>query len=109
MSRYLRMAAVQLEYAPTMRSPSGAWIPAEPLAPTRPLDEFDDDSSLHRLLGRQGAPERARFQDVINSTESAYHAFITAHLREILSFCHKHAVDLVVLPEYSVPAACVEA
>lgn len=95
----LRLAAVQLDLLPWLRTQSGAWWPAEPL--------ITPD-------GREPAPELTVRKLLAHNSRSAYRAVeeIAAEttadrLDEVLRFLAEWKVDLAVLPEYALPITCL--
>jgi tetratricopeptide (TPR) repeat protein len=97
----LRLATVQLDFVPWLRTNSGAWWPAEPL--------ITPD-------GREPAPELTVRKLIARDSRSAYRAVeeiaaeaIADRLEEVLRFLAEWEVDLAVLPEYALPATCLPA
>jgi uncharacterized protein DUF4158 len=48
-------------------------------------------------------------EKTMKESRQAYVANLTEKIREIMTFCYRHEVDLVVFPEYSVPLEALEA
>jgi hypothetical protein len=101
--RSLRIASVQFSFRPNMMSSQGArWIPTEPNSQLDPLSTSRNWLALQDLdITDEGA------NDVLGSCESEsyriYEENLILKIKQVLEYCRSNGVDLVVLPEYSVP------
>ncbi len=106
---HLRIAAVQLDYQPVTRTSVGGWRLDEPLAPLHPLDDVSQPGFLLDTLKIRDRLLRDICEKAMKESRHSYIANLTEKLREIMTFCYRNKVDLVVLPEYSVPLESLEA
>ena len=100
----LRVAAIQLDYAPNMTTAVGNyWLPDEPAAVTPPLDPFADALSMRRLAEWDMPPAvQAR---LLNYNQKLMQDQFDLRLRQILDYCAGQSCDLVVFPEAAIPAS----
>jgi|GEM_PF-2307121 len=99
----LRIAAVQLDYQPVTRNIGAGWRLDEPLSPLNPLAEPDQPKSLLSNLRNEHPYCRDVCEKLMQESRLTYTNNLTEKLREILTFCFRNAVDIVVFPEYSIP------
>jgi hypothetical protein len=100
----LRVAAVQLDYAPNMTTAVGNyWLPDEPAAVTSPLEPFADSLSIRRLA-EWGLPPAAQAR-MLNQNRKLMQDQFDLRLRQILDYCAGQSCDLVVFPEAAIPAS----
>lgn len=102
----LRIAVVQLDYTPNTETfNSKRWLPDEPLLDlAAPADiEFslvegavDDDPSV-----------RQHTEAILRQASREREADLDRKIKQILEFCVRHKVDIVVFPEASIPAVLV--
>ena len=102
----LRVAAVQLDYAPNMTTAVGNyWLPDEPAAVTPPLDSFADADGLSiRQLAEWDLPPAAQSR-LLNENQKLMQDQLDLRLRQILDYCAGQSCDLVVFPEAAIPAS----
>lgn len=106
---HLKIAAIQLDYQPVTRTSVGGWRLDEPLAPLDPLADVAPPSFLLDSLKGRDRLLKDVCERTMKETRQTYMANLTEKLREIMTFCYKHKVDLVVFPEYSIPLEAIEA
>lgn len=99
----LRIAAVQLDYQPVTRNIGAGWRLDEPISPLNPLAEPDRPSSLLSNLKNEHPYCRDVCEKLMQESRATYTTNLTEKLREILTFCFRNNVDIVVFPEYSIP------
>src|SRR5947209_429489 len=99
----LRIAAVQLDYQPVTRNIGAGWRLDEPLSPLNPLAEPDQPQSLLSNLKNEHPYCRDVCERLMQHSRESYTSNLTEKLREILTFCFRNDVDIVVFPEYSIP------
>ncbi|SNS13001.1 type IV secretory system conjugative DNA transfer family protein [Actinomadura mexicana] len=102
----LRLAAVQLDYIPNMRTrQADYWLPDEPLIGIKSIPVESDDTALNDLdLGDEFEDQTDTAVSVIRR---ARHRSSELKLKQILEFCSDHQVDVVVFPECSVSAELI--
>ncbi len=104
----IRIAAVQLDYQPCVRTLTGSWRLDEPLSPSDPFQNVTQpDYLLSSLKTLSGCREVC--DSLIKETGELYLDNISSKLREILDFCYSNKVDLIVFPEYAVPVRAIPA
>ena len=102
----LRIAAVQLNYQAIGRT-GEFWRLDEPLMAADPFVPISKSDYLLKQLEKSHAslahlcPEMAAF------SRQEYIANLERKLKEILTFCYGHKVNVVVFPEYSIPPLLV--
>jgi Helicase HerA, central domain len=100
----LRVAAVQLDYAPNMTTAVGNyWLPDEPADVMPPLEPFPDSLSIRRLA-EWGLPQAAQ-QRLLNQNQKLMRDQFDLRLRQVLDYCAGQSCDLVVFPEAAIPAS----
>jgi len=99
----LRIAAVQLDYQPVTRNTGAGWRLDEPLSPLNPLAEPDHPHSLLSNLKNEHPYCRDVCEKLMQDSRISYTNNLTEKLREILTYCFRNKVDIVVFPEYSIP------
>src|ERR1700678_399014 len=100
----LRVAAIQLDYAPNMTTAVGNyWLPDEPAAVKPPLEPFADVLSTRRLAEWDMPPVvQTR---LLNYNQKLMQDQFDLRLRQILDYCAGQSCDLVVFPEAAIPAS----
>lgn len=103
----LRVAALQLDFIPNVLTSQGSlWVPAEPVLGDDAIPSYPGDSAatVHSLtshLPNQIGHLLGRLNDL--AADPARKA-----LEQSLGWCVERNVDLVVLPEYSVPVGALD-
>lgn len=98
----LRVAAVQLEYAPNMTTAIGNyWLPDEPTAVGPPLDPVREGLAMRRLVDRD-LPSAAHTM-LLNKNRKLMQDQFDLRLKQILDYCASQFCDLVVFPEAAIP------
>lgn len=100
---YLRVAAVQLDFQPVARTIGGAWLLDEPFAPANPLVFTSSDESLLYSLSTRDNKHRDIYEKLMKNSRQSYTDNLKDKLKEILTFCFRQKVDVVIFPEYSLP------
>jgi len=103
---HLRVAAVQLDFQPVTRTPDGAWLIDEPIANIT-QDNVGKDSYLYTLSGHDSR-NRDIYDRLMTQSRTDYIDNLRIKLKEIMTFCFRQKVDLVVFPEYSLPINVVD-
>ena len=106
---HLRIAAIQMDYQPVTRTSVGGWRLDEPLAPADPLTEPPQPDFLLSSLKGQHSLCRDVCDRAMQDCRQTYTTNLSEKVREIMTFCFKLGVDLVVFPEYAVPVAALDA
>ena len=103
-SRLLRLCVVQLDIIPQARQ-STLWAPAEP--------RLASLTSAHGSVDRRQLSVAELFAasvgepDVYRDVQGIMAKAVAARLEEVLGYVAEHRADVVVLPEYAVPVACL--
>ena len=102
----LRLAAIQLSaFRQSRTALTLSWFPDEPLAGTNPFS----GEPLHWSLDALAKLSRHReFSVLRQECKELYEKNLAKKLGQILTFCNELAVDVVVLPEYSIPSTLLE-
>jgi len=99
----LRVAAVQLEYAPNMATAVGNyWLPDEPAAVKPPLSPFDKDLTIRRLADWNQTS--AGIEDLLSKNRKLMQDQLALRVKQILEYCAALSCDLVVFPEAAIPS-----
>ena len=105
----LRVAVVQLDYTPnTEASADKRWLPDEPLIDWEHQDRRRaKDYSVHSGAVDANPEVRGRTETVLNLTRRRREVQLDLKLKQVLEFCVKQEVDLVVFPEALIPASLI--
>ncbi|GAA2831507.1 type IV secretory system conjugative DNA transfer family protein [Crossiella cryophila] len=102
----LRIAVVQLDYTPNTETFNRKrWLPDEPLLdPAAP-----DDTGFSVVEGAVDADPAVRqhTEAILKQASHERAADLDRKIKQILEFCVRHKIDMVVFPEASIPAALV--
>jgi hypothetical protein len=105
----IRVAVVQLDYTPNTESAAEKrWLPDEPLIDWKRQDRHEAKNFSLRSGAIDADPAvRERTQAVVNLARRRREDHLDLKLKQILEFCVKQAVDIVVFPEALIPATVV--
>lgn len=100
----LRIAAVQLDYAPALSTATGNyWLPEEPAAPNDPLTGPTPELSVRRLREWGATSPLQTTLKLRNERTISDH--LNLRLKQVLDYCAAASCDIVIFPEASVPPA----
>jgi hypothetical protein len=103
----LRIAAVQLEFAPNVATAVGNyWLPDEPAAVMPPLSPFTDKLTIRKL--RDWDLPAAAVDGLLSKNRKLMHDQLALRLKQILEHCAALSCDLVVLPEAAIPPSAAQ-
>lgn len=100
----LRIAAIQLEYAPNLTTALGNyWLPEEAAASSEPLGKFPAELSVRKLAEW---PTTSSLQSSLSAkNQRLLDAQLGLRVKQILDYCADLSCDLVVFPEACMPAS----
>lgn len=102
----LRIAAVQLDYAPNFSTTVGNfWLPDEPAALADPLAEVRPQLAMRKL--REWPATNSAYSKLRQRNERLLNDQLNLRLKQILDYCAAISCDLVVFPEASIPASSI--